>query len=86
MNRVKTYLVEMPKNWKPGECEKCTWTHTNCPDNFEMCPLANAVGAVEIKKEQRVIGSYQPGLRGVWETTYKLDGKPVKLWATEVKP
>ena len=68
------FIVEMPDNWKP----KCEGTHCDygwgsktCPTCSEY-PMANAKPATEIPIDDTMISNVS------------INGKPVKLFATEV--
>lgn len=79
---TKTYLVEMPGDWKPRNCPKCNWyyicgtTGYDAPIRIE-CPFDNAKEAGELMPHDEAY--YHPG-RG-----WRVNGKPVKLYAVEDK-
>lgn len=78
------YIIEMPDGWD-GTCDKCPlteyepdgWPIYNCQAEISKCPLAKAKKAVEITTDH--METYQG--KDIGEQS--INGKPVKLWATE---
>ena len=75
------YLIDMPDDWIKGNCNGCPNHHEAiCFDDRDPCPLANAVKAVEVKDH---LDDY--GLNEDNTGWFDIKGKPVKLYAVEVK-
>lgn len=85
---TKTYLVEMPADWKPRNCPKCNWyyicgaTGYDAPIRIE-CPFDNAKEAVLFNLEE--IKFYPVNGMEANLANPKVDGEPVKLYAVEVE-
>ncbi len=68
------YMIDMPEQWDAGRCIICPFTII-CGNEDAVCHLSQAVKAVEVKYGDRRSVA-QDGM-------YVMNGKPVKLWATE---
>lgn len=82
------YLIDMPEGWRPKEahksCDLCHFDSRGCQDDANFCPLANAVKAVEVEPETEVKRWINHHLeKNKWVAQDEINGKPVKLWATE---
>ena len=82
--KTKHLLIEVPEGWKPGLHEKCAMQKvcivTDVYDeNGFPCPLASAKKAVEVNRDVTVFAHGQANPHWV-------GGKPVTLYAVEIKP
>ena len=82
---MSKYLIDMPEGWKANSghksCDPCPFDNRGCQDEPDMCPLANAVEAVEVGPwADRVERIKEDGEYGFW-----VEGKPVTLYAVEVE-
>ena len=75
------YIIDMPEGWKANSghksCDPCPFDNRGCQDEPDMCPLANAKEAVEVKNN----GSGRLVIPGTTSLPFEYDRKPVTLYA-----
>lgn len=83
MPETKFMIVEVPKNWGYGDCEKCPrgWACNEVHGVDGDCPLTTAKEAVKADLNNVVVTHIHGA--GARIENPRIDGKPVDLYAVK---